>query len=200
MSRESAPMELDAERMRALLEDVDDGLRRRGVAASIYVVGGAAMTLAYGREGMTPDIDAIVSHRAVLEEAEDVSRRHGLPTTWLNTNASGWVPPRPAWARRRPTTLGLTVHVAPAEHLLAMKLIASRRKDRPDIRVLIEHCGMTVATPEDYAALLHRVYTGEGLLAQMLGVHDDPASVTQEALAIGLWARDFMATSRDRLP
>lgn len=60
-------MELDAEHMRALLEDVDDGLRRRGVAASVYVVGGAAMTLAYGREGMTPDIDAIVSHRAMIE-------------------------------------------------------------------------------------------------------------------------------------
>lgn len=60
-------MQIDEERMRALLEEVDAGLRRRGIAASVCVVGGAAMTLAHGRERMTPDIDAIVSHRAVIE-------------------------------------------------------------------------------------------------------------------------------------
>lgn len=188
-------MELDEERMRALLEEVDAGLRRRGIAASVYVVGGAAMTLAHGRERITPDIDGIVSHRAVIEEAEAVSRRHGLALSWLNTNAAGWVPPRPVEARRRPTTPGLTVHVAPAEHLLAMKLIATRRKDRPDIRALIWLCGMTGASAEEYADLLSRVYTGEGLLAQMLGVDDDPAEIRREALLIGAWAREFMASS-----
>lgn len=41
--------------------------RRAGarVAASVYVVGGAAMALAYGRDGATPYIDALASHRPV---------------------------------------------------------------------------------------------------------------------------------------
>ena len=59
------PLELDAAAMRALLAELDARLRERGVAASIYVVGGAAMALAYGRDDVTPDIDALVSHRAV---------------------------------------------------------------------------------------------------------------------------------------
>jgi len=50
--------------MKALLAELDERLRARKVAASVYVVGGAAMALAYGRDTVTPDIDAIASHRA----------------------------------------------------------------------------------------------------------------------------------------
>lgn len=107
------------------------------------------------------------------------------------------MPPRPEWARRRPTKLGLTVHVAPPDHLLAMKLIAGRRKDRPDIRLLVQRCEMVSATAEDYADLLERIYSGEELLAQMLAVGSDPDAVRAEALAIGAWAHQFVADLRD---
>jgi len=191
-------LELDAEVMRALLAELDERLRARNVKASIYVVGGAAMSLAYGRDSVTLDIDAIASHRAVGEEAQAIAKLHGLPEHWLNSASEGWVPPRPSSARRRPTELGLTVHVAPADHVLAMKLVALRRKDRPDIRLLIAHLGMAEATPEDYAGLLERVYAGEGRLATALGVPgDDVAATRQEALAIGRWAHDFAAMLRD---
>ena len=43
--------ELDRAQMTALLDELDDRLEARGIAASLYLVGGAAMTLAYGREG-----------------------------------------------------------------------------------------------------------------------------------------------------
>jgi hypothetical protein len=72
------PLELDAEAMRALLAKLDERLQERGVAASVYVVGGAAMALAYGRVGVTPDIDALASHRAVAEEARAMADDHGL--------------------------------------------------------------------------------------------------------------------------
>ena len=49
------------------------------VKASIYVVGGAAMSLAYGRDSVTADIDAIASHRAIGEEAQAIAKLHGLP-------------------------------------------------------------------------------------------------------------------------
>lgn len=196
MSRESVLIELDADRMRSLLDELDIRLQERGVKASIYLVGGAAMALEYGREGLTPDIDAVVSHQAVVEEARVLAERHGLPESWLNSNAAGWVPPRPAWALRRATKLGLTVHVAPAEHVLAMKLIAVRRKDRTDIRLLVQHCGLVHATADDYADFLQQVYAGEGLLAQMFGIPDDPDKVRREAVLIGEWAHQFVAPLR----
>lgn len=191
-------LELDADAMRSLLAELDERLKRRGVAASVYVVGGAAMALAYGRAGVTPDIDAVTSHRAVEEEARAMAAEHGLAEQWLNSASEAWIPPRPAPARRRPTEPGLTVHIAPAEHVLAMKLVALRRKDRPDIRLLIEQLGMADATAREYADLLQRIYSGEGRLATALSIpgHDEQAT-RREALAIGVWAHDFAAPLRE---
>ena len=88
------------------------------------------------------------------------------------------------------------MHVAPPEHVLAMKLVAARRKDRPDIRLLIQRCGMVEATAEGYADLLERIYAGEGLLAQMLAISGDEEAVRREAVLIGEWAREFAADLR----
>ena len=195
------PLELDAGAMRALLAELDERLKARGVAASVYVVGGAAMALAYGRDDVTPDIDALASHRAVAEEAQAMADKHGLAEHWLNDAAGPWIPPRPKGARRRPTEPGLTVHIAPPEHVLAMKLVALRRKDRPDIRLLIEHLEMRDASAEDYADLLQSVYSGEGRLATVLNIAgDDPEATRKEALAIGRWAHDFAQSLNNDSP
>jgi uncharacterized nucleotidyltransferase DUF6036 len=189
---------LDANAMRILLAELDERLRGRGVRASVYVVGGAAMTLAYGRAEVTPDIDAVASHRAVFEEARAMAEVRGLPQHWLNDSAAPWVPPRPESARRRPSKAGLTVHIAAPDHVLAMKLVSLRRKDRPDIRLLIEQLEMADATPEDYADLLGRVYSGDGRLATALNIPgDDEEATRREALAIGRWAHDFAAPLRE---
>ena len=107
--------ELDRAQMTALLNELGDRLEARGIAASLYLVGGAAMTLAYGRDGLTPDIDALTSHAAVLDEATSMARDHGLSAGWLNSNAAGWVPPRPEWALTPLTKPGLAIHIAPPE-------------------------------------------------------------------------------------
>lgn len=194
----SGPLEFDAAAMRSLLDELDGRLRARGMAASVYVVGGAAMALAYGRAGVTPDIDAVASHQAVFEEARAMADEHGLAEDWLNSAAAGSVPSPPPFARRRPTEPGLAVHIAPPEHVLAMKLVSLRRKDRPDIRLLIEQLGMAEATGEDYAGLLSRVYAGEGRLSMALNIPgDDEQATRREALAIGAWAHDFAASLRD---
>jgi len=108
------------------------------------------------------------------------------------------VPPRPEWALTKPTKPGLTIHIAPSEHVLAMKLIATRRKDRPDIRLLIREVGMEDALPEEYADLLARVYDGEGLLSTMLGIREDDRAATRtEAIRIGEWAHRFASELRN---
>lgn len=60
-------------------------LVRRGVVADIFVVGGAAMALAYDAKRVTRDVDAMfVPHGVVLDEARAVADGLGLPPWWLN--------------------------------------------------------------------------------------------------------------------
>jgi hypothetical protein len=67
-------------------------LARRGVVGDLYVIGGAAMALAYDAERVTRDIDAIFApHGIVHEEAAEVARELGLPHWWLNEQASAYV-------------------------------------------------------------------------------------------------------------
>jgi hypothetical protein len=64
-------------------------LTRRGVVADIYVFGGAAMALAYDARRSTRDIDAVFEpHGIVLDEARNVAKELGLPSWWLNEQAS----------------------------------------------------------------------------------------------------------------
>lgn len=63
---------------RAAIQDafrrLGDRLARRGVVADIYVIGGAAMTLAYDARRSTRDIDAVFQpHGVVLEEASAIA-------------------------------------------------------------------------------------------------------------------------------
>lgn len=73
---------------RAAIQDafrrLGERLARQGVVADIYVIGGAAMTLAYDARRSTRDIDAVFQpHGAVLEEAWAVADELGLPRWWL---------------------------------------------------------------------------------------------------------------------
>jgi hypothetical protein len=114
------------------------------VVADLYVFGGAAMALAYDLRRATRDIDAIFQpHGAVLAEAQSVALELGLPSWWLNEQASAYVA-----AGGDPTAPlvfdhpGLRVHAASPEHLLAMKVLAGRRRDAADIRLLAQRLGL----------------------------------------------------------
>jgi hypothetical protein len=55
----------------------------------MFVVGGAAMALAYDAARVTRDVDAVfMPHGLVLEEARQVAEDLGLPYWWLNEQAS----------------------------------------------------------------------------------------------------------------
>lgn len=122
-----------------------DRLARRGVVADVYVFGGAAMALAYDARRATRDIDAVFEpHGIVVEEARAVARDLGLPDWWLNQQASAYVAPGgdPS-APRVFDHPGLRVAAASPEHLLAMKVLAARRRDGDDVRFLIQRLGLT---------------------------------------------------------
>lgn len=182
MTRDRRPVELHAEEIERLLGLLDARLRSRGVRASIYVVGGAAIAMTVVDTRRTVDVDAVASEVAVMEEARLLADAEGIPTTWLNGDAGGWVPPRPADAVAPPERLGLTVYYAPRDHLLAMKLIAARPQDKPDIIALSLALGLGDRA-EDYADLLERVYHGEDSLETVMGGRI--TDVRAEAVSLG---------------
>jgi hypothetical protein len=60
--------------------------------ADLFIVGGAAMALAYDANRVTRDVDAtFVPHGVVLEEARNMADAMGLPPWWLIEQASAYV-------------------------------------------------------------------------------------------------------------
>jgi hypothetical protein len=152
---------LDRSAIEEAFRRLGDRLARRGVVADIYVFGGAAMALAYDARRSTRDIDALFQpHGVVLEEARAVALELGLPQWWLNEQASGYV------ARGADTAAprifdhpGLRVSAASPEHLLAMKVLAARRRDAEDIRFLVKH--LHLADLEAALALCAEIFPDE---------------------------------------
>ncbi len=74
---------LDRETLHRLFDELADELARVRTRAHVYIVGGAAMMMAYQRDRATHDVDARIDdgHAAVLAAVEAIARRHGLPTT-----------------------------------------------------------------------------------------------------------------------
>lgn len=60
----------------------------------MYVLGGAAITLAHDSMRRTQDVDALpVPTDQVLAAERAVADAEGIPASWLNTNAAWWIPP-----------------------------------------------------------------------------------------------------------
>lgn len=172
---------LGRERIQTLLVELDRRLRARGVGATVYVVGGAAVAMTVADRRVTRDVDVAALDLVLAEEARNLAIAEGLPADWLNAAAAPWIP-APVTTAPAPTS-GLVVQFAPPEHLLAMKLVALRQQDAADIAALTQVLGMTGASGEQLAALLRTVYGGEGVLGQVLGVPDDRVDEEVDAIA-----------------
>ena len=153
---------LGREQILELFEELSEELRFSRARAQIYVVGGAAMSLAFDRERTTRDVDARVAagHQRLAEAVRAVGLRHGLPDTWLNEQATAWMPrAEDARAQTVYESPYLTVTGASAKHLLAMKLRAGREQDREDIAVLCKHLGLK--RREEAIRIYEQVFPGE---------------------------------------
>lgn len=180
-SGRDAAAPLSRARILELWERLGERLRRRGVAATLYVVGGAAVAVTIADRRVTKDVDVARLDAVVREEACAVARAEKLPQDWLNTAAAPWIPaPIPVESG---TGAGLTVRYASAEHLLAMKMVALRQQDAPDIAALTGHLGLVGAPAARFAELLRTVYAGAGVLQQVLGVPDEQVDDEVESIA-----------------
>jgi hypothetical protein len=71
---------LDREQLERAFTALGDRLVRRGVVADVFIVGGAAMALAYDATRVTRDVDSLfVPHGIVLDEARSTSRERTTP-------------------------------------------------------------------------------------------------------------------------
>jgi hypothetical protein len=139
---------LDREAALTALTELASVLEKSGVEGRIYVVGGAAMLLAYGSTRSTRDIDAVFEPTGpVRMAAAEVAERLGLPDDWLNDAVKGYVPgtdPDAVPVFRRP---GLEVAAASARFMLGMKLLAARvERDTDDILALARLLGLRTAS------------------------------------------------------
>ena len=124
-------------------------LAERGVRAHVYVVGGAAMVMAYRRSRTTMDVDALViDHReAVLGAAAEVARDLRLDPDWLNEDVrtQARVPAVPdERARVLHDSPHLVVTGASEAHMLAMKVHAAREADEQGIKWLLRRVGVRI--------------------------------------------------------
>lgn len=89
----SASRVLGNRQLHALFDDLSNALEQRGVAAQLFVVGGAAMALAYDSKRTTRDVDALfIPAPEVREAAMAIADQNGLEPDWLNDGAKGLMP------------------------------------------------------------------------------------------------------------
>ncbi len=151
-------MRLDRAGILQALRALGAELSSRGIRGEMFVVGGAAMALAYSSRRVTRDIDAVFEPKsAIYEAAAEIAEQLGLPDDWLNDAVKAFMPGRDEGALPIPEIEGIEVTTASASYLLAMKLIAMRfGEDEEDIEVLLRECG--IDTVEQALSLLRRLY------------------------------------------
>lgn len=157
----------DREQIDRLLVELAAELDGRGVTADVFLVGGAAMAVAYDNRRATRDLDAVfVPTTVVREAAASLAERRGLPPDWLNDAVKGFLPGDDANASHYLTAPGLRVDVASPRYLLAMKLFAARpESDADDIKVLYQFLGFT--TVEEGLELVSSAYPNRPVQAKV---------------------------------
>ena len=133
----------------------------------ILVVGGAAIALLWNPSRLTRYVDVVERLPGVVEQAAAAvaAETEGLSLRWLNDTA---VVARPTGlVDQDPTVVypgeNLTVSVAAARYVLAMKVFSGRVVDRGDLPVLFAAAG--VASLHEVTALYREAYPGVPLHA-----------------------------------
>jgi hypothetical protein len=138
---------VDRAAIRDLLVELGRRLAARGLEGEVYVVGGAAIALAFDVRRTTRDIDAVFEPKqAIYAEAAAMARALDLPEGWINDGVKGFLAGPDAEAATVLETPGLRCAAASPRMLLAMKVLAHRAgEDDDDVRLLAGVLGLTSA-------------------------------------------------------
>ncbi|CAN5447625.1 hypothetical protein BH23ACT9_BH23ACT9_24680 [soil metagenome] len=136
-------MSLSRDDVLRLLAEVGEELTAKGIEGRMFVVGGAAMALAFRRDRLTDDIDAVFEPKAAIyEAARSVAARNRLHDGWLNDAVKGMLLGMDSDATTMPINRGLAIQVASARYLFVMKALSARAdRDAADLLALYVACG-----------------------------------------------------------
>ena len=151
----------------SLLEAVAVEAERRDVSVSLFLVGGAAMALAYSTTRATKDLDGVFEPKQVVYAiATQIARDHpeyGLTDDWLNDAAKSFMPGDDDAATTLFERPALSVRIASPRYLFVMKAMAAREVDEQDLRILYPLCHFT--SVEHALDMLVKAYPGRPLKA-----------------------------------
>lgn len=158
---------LGREKIEHLVAKLGYRCSQRGLHVEMFLVGGAAMVLAYGRKRATRDLDAVFEPKMpVYEEVRRIADEEGLPPDWINDAVKGLLPDRGDDGEQVSfESEGISVAVASAEYLFAMKALSARQEaDSGDLLALAGVLGVTTA--EQAFAIVERFYRPARLTAK----------------------------------
>jgi hypothetical protein len=140
------------------LQALGHDLANQGVRGQIFIVGGAAMALAYSTRRVTKDIDAVFEPKVVIyEAAARIAAELGLPDDWLNGAAKAFMSGPDEAACPLPEVDGIEITTALPQYLLALKLMAMRfGEDDEDIEILLRQSGLHTA--QEALDVVQRMY------------------------------------------
>lgn len=159
---------LNREQLIALLTELGQLLQERGMQGELFVVGGAAMALAYDARRLTTDVDAIFEPKSVIYDAAQIvaSAHPEIDEGWLNDSVKGFFPAEDSNPSVVLDVPGLRVSVPSTEYLLAMKVFAARI-DRDDDDVLFLANRLGLSTADEVLDLVSRFYPASRIEAKV---------------------------------
>ena len=124
---------LNKDDMLRFLKEINSRLKNMGKTGEIFIIGGAAISLAFGGRDATEDIDAIYKPRSEIRKIIKVmADEHDLRSDWLNNDAEHFVTANMTFTLLFEFS-DLKVFHIDAECLLAMKLASARPESYPDM-------------------------------------------------------------------
>jgi hypothetical protein len=149
---------MDRSEIQRLLVELGRRLDAGGQRGELYVVGGAAIALAFDARRTTRDIDAVFEPKAaVYAEAARMASELGLDDGWLNDAVKGFLAGPDPGAAVVLEAVGIRVSTASPRILLALKVLAHRvGEDESDVKLLADELGLSDAS--SVLALAEDVY------------------------------------------
>lgn len=136
---------------------LNDKLKARDIKGEICLYGGVVMCLVYDARPSTKDVDAIFQPAQIIREiAREIAKEHDLADDWLNDGVKDFLVTHPQKVFL--SLSNLSVMVADAEYMLAMKSLASRvdASDKSDIEFLIKE--LKIRTVDEALRLVEKYY------------------------------------------
>jgi len=119
--------------MLRFLKEINSRLESISKSGEIFIIGGAAVSLAFGGRDTTEDIDAIYKPRSEIRKIIKVmADEHTLRSDWLNNDAEHFVTEKMTFTLLFEFSSLKVFHID-AECLLAMKLVSARPDTSPDM-------------------------------------------------------------------